>query len=489
MLLQGINPEQARAVSQDPRAGASLLVLAGAGSGKTTVLTRRLAYLVGSGVPSSHILALTFTRDAAFEMKERAARLLVSAGLPPALPAITTFHGFALQVLRSGARGACLPPHRLAGFAKPPELLPEGLRGEWARREAERLRWRAPEEALKEALQGAFAEGVEVPRSEADPAAKFRAAYRRHLLENDRLAFEDMVPLLLHLLKTEPPLLSELRREKTFFLVDEFQDTSPDQLELLRLLAADRPVFLVGDDDQAIYGFRGADPGVMEKALSLFPGLEVLKLTVNYRSTENIVRQANGIVKGKKGPLRKSLLPAYDRKDPLFLRNARIVRRESAEDRLESLWMAREMKRLHREAGLDFAEMAVLFRLHALEEAYAATLRRELGEAASRIAFKTIHAAKGLEYGAVFLVGLEDGILPYRRSGTRADPAEERRLFYVGVTRARFFLYLCHCRRRSLLGKAREYEPSPFLRIPLARSRPPGWLSRAVSFLQPRGSR
>jgi DNA helicase-2/ATP-dependent DNA helicase PcrA len=143
----------------------------------------------------------------------------------------------------------------------------------------------------------------------------------------------------------------------------------------------------------------------------------------------------------------------------------KVAHRNGAE---QAAWMVSEMRRLRAEEGLAWGDMAVLFRLNILEPYYRSMLARLAGETAAReVVLATVHASKGLEYPAVFFAGLEDGILPYRRGEEPLAPerlAEERRIFYVGVTRAQRFLYLCSCRRRILRGKAVEAEVSPFLR-------------------------
>ena len=264
-----------------------------------------------------------------------------------------------------------------------------------------------------------------------------------------------------------PDVLAATRARIRRVLVDEFQDTSPDQLELVRLVLGDRPgLFLVGDDDQSIYGFRGADPGNILKAGELFPGLRLLKLETNYRSTPPIVAYANGIFRGKPAHLRKVLKAGLPL--PPGVRPAPVRVLEHADGPAQGAWMVGEMRRLIREEGLAWSGMAILYRLNALEPYYRSLLAALAGpEAAASVILATVHASKGLQYTAVFLVGLEDGVLPYRPRGQAPDPerlAEERRIFYVGVTRAERFLYLCHCRRRMRRGRLREQRRSPFLK-------------------------
>lgn len=462
--IEGLNPEQAAAVSADP--DSSLLILAGAGSGKTTVLTRRVAYLCQPAFAGEGILALTFTKDAAREMRERLAARGDAAG---AAPWIGTFHAFAYHLIRAECAGR--PNWERLGFARAPEVAGEGACLEWARaRLAEdRARGRASDgtpEGRAAWLADAFA--PDGPGTESERSA-WREGYRDHLRTEGLLAFDDMTALARLLLEGHPETLAECRARYGRILVDEFQDTSRDQLELVRLLAGDRPrLFLVGDDDQAIYGFRGADPRNLAAALECFPGLEVLKLETNYRSSAPIVEFANGVFRGKPAALRKRLRAGASRgRAPVRT----LVHGDGAE---QARWMIGEMERLRAEEGLAWPDFAILFRLNALEPYYRSLLETLAGpEAAAQVALATVHAAKGLEWPAVFFAGLEDGILPHRRGGAalaRERLEEERRIFYVGVTRAQRFLYLCACRRRTLRGKSVAADPSPFLR------RAPAWM-------------
>jgi DNA helicase-2/ATP-dependent DNA helicase PcrA len=453
--IQGLNPEQAEAVSADPEG--ALLLLAGAGSGKTTVLTRRAAYLSDPAFGDAGVLALTFTKDAALEMESRlrASGAWERASRPPW---IGTFHAFAFSLIRSDGNW------RRIGFGRAPGLIGEEAADAWIRSgiEADRTAGGAPAaapEQIAQWLADAFAE-------EADgegARAAWRRRYRAHLLSEALLGFGDMVTLALRLLRAHPDLLADCRARWPRILVDEFQDTSRDQLELIRVLAGGPArLFLVGDDDQAIYGFRGADPRNLRAAMELFPSLRVLKLETNYRSSGPIVAYANSVFRGKPAALRKRLRAASPRgRAPVRT----LLHADGVE---QARWIISEMERLRRDEGLAWSDMAILFRLNALEPYYRAALETLAGaEAARETILATVHAAKGLEYPAVFFVGLEDGILPHRRGGSELPPErldEERRIFYVGVTRAQRFLYLCACRRRMLRGKSVEARPSPFLK-------------------------
>jgi superfamily I DNA/RNA helicase len=457
---RGLNAEQAAAVMSDPDGAA--LILAGAGSGKTTVLTRRAAYLSDPRFQGQGILALTFTKDAALEMETRLRDSGANAGCP-VMPWIGTFHAFAFGLLRSGCAG--VPNWERLGFAKCPGLLDPVEKTAWLRANSAAGECLDTLEAwlarpFSDDTNDTVAEkGREGPGAER---AGWRSRFRGHLLAIGALSFDDMVALVLRLLEKHPEVLAECRARYPRILVDEFQDTSRDQLELVRLLAGERPrLFLVGDDDQAIYGFRGADPGNIPAALARFPSMRVFKLEINYRSSAPIVAYANTVFRAKPAALRKRLRAGSARGSAPV---RTVVHRDGAE---QARWMVAEMERLRREAGLAWGDMAVLFRLNALEPYYRAMLDRLAGPAAAReVALATVHAAKGLEYPAVFFAGLEDGILPYRRGSGPLAPErmeEERRIFYVGVTRAQRFLYLCASRRRILRGKAVAADPSPFL--------------------------
>lgn len=482
----GLNPQQAAAVLLDHESDGPALVLAGAGSGKTTVLARRIArqaLLDGGG---EGILALTFTRDAAGEMEERVKGLLGRAapvpapgGVPDGTPAsfrqprFGTFHSFAFGLIRATALD--VPNWRRLGFRQCPSLLEPAARSAWLAGSGEDMGLEAPPELLEkwaarpfEAAGDAMADRKGGAEGGVDGAAReLRNRFRRRLLDAGSVAFDDMVALAIRLLRDHPEALDETRARTRRVLVDEFQDTSPDQLELIRLILGGRPsLFLVGDDDQAIYGFRGADPGNIGRALELFPGLSILKLETNYRSTPPIVEYANAVFSGKPPRLRKVLRAGRPLPEGVRPAPVRVLAHPSGVE--QGVWMAGEMRRLIREEGLAWGDMAILYRVNALGDYYRSMLASLAGpEAASRVVLATVHASKGLQYPAVFLVGLEDGVLPYRRKGEDLDPgrmAEERRIFYVGVTRAERHLYLCSCGRRMVRGRMREQRPSPFLR-------------------------
>lgn len=474
---EGLNPQQAAAVLLDHERDGPALVLAGAGSGKTTVLARRIARQTLLDGDGSALLALTFTKEAAGEMSARVQGLLAAAKTAVGLPRFGTFHAFAYSLIRERAAGR--PNWERLGFSRCPALLDPDALAAWLPAAAAEIGIAASRDSLERMVAAPFADdaGRACEAGEDGPAAALRARYREFLRGSGSLAFDDMVALAIRLLRDHPDALAAARAGVRRILVDEFQDTSPDQLDLVRLLLGDgRSLFLVGDDDQAIYGFRGADPRNIDRALELFPGMRILKLEVNYRSTPPIVAYANGVFRDKPARLRKTLSAGRDPRTAgggraeARVAPVRAVVHASGAD--EAAWMAGEMRRLIREEGLGWGDLAVLYRLNALEPYYRSLLAAMAGPEAAAVTFATVHASKGLQYPAVFLVGLEDGLLPYRRPGEAPDPArlaEERRIFYVGVTRAERHLYLCACRRRMSRGRSRSVRPSPFLGLGLWR--------------------
>ena len=245
--------------------------------------------------------------------------------------------------------------------------------------------------------------------------------------------------------------------------MDEFQDIDPGQYAFCRLLLGDsRNLVAVGDDDQAIYGFRGADPGCILRFLDDFPDGTLVKLEANYRSDQRILDLANRIFLDKDPRFRKTLRSPR----PPAGKGPRVVRIDSR-DGWEQMRCVARLARSSAEAGVPWDRIAVLARSNRLCD----TVRRGLARfgVPPEAVVQTIHASKGLEYETVFLVGLEEGLFPI----ADADLQEERRLFYVAVTRARERLFLMHASTRFWRGKKKRFRPSAFLRWheepPLAR--------------------
>jgi DNA helicase II / ATP-dependent DNA helicase PcrA len=564
----GPDPDQLAAAG----AGSPLMIIAGPGTGKTRTLIDRIARQAAGwpGAPRSH-LAITFTRRAAGEMRARLAAVLpagahLAAGEPAAAcPAagrpgvtVTTFHGLGLMILREH--------HEPAG-------LSAGFR---VADDAERLEVAA-------GLAGSAREGRRLlAEAAADPVTREKLV--KALASGDLVDFDGLIELPVALLTAEPAIAASLRGRWPLISVDEYQDIDAAQYRLLRLLAGDgRGLTVIGDPDQAIYGFRGADVGLFLRFGSDYPGAVTRQLTRNYRSSPAIVSGGLQVIAPASLVPGRTLRPAA-RRAPAAA--ALIGFHEAADERGEAGWIAREIERLLGGAsfhaldtgragepgheGLGLSDIAVLYRADAQAEpigqaltraglpfqksshdllerrtgvpaivremrlasgggaaadstaagegtAAADRLRRAVRTLAERAAdpagavdvraagevlaplarrcgsdlerflteislgaeadaldpradavtLLTLHAAKGLEFEVVFLAGCEKGLLPLRLPGsgamTDADAAEERRLLFVGMTRARSRLYLTCASRRRWRGSTREAGPSPFL--------------------------
>jgi len=623
-LLSKLNPPQREAVRY---LDGPLLVLAGAGSGKTRVITHKIAYLVREcGFDPGHIAAITFTNKAAREMRERSARLL--AGKSLAALNVSTFHALGARILRQEAAKVGLKP----GFSILDAADAASVAAELAR-ETDKGRLRAIlaiisrwKNALAGPEQAAKAAGDEIEKA----AAQVYPAYERALRAYQAVDFDDLIRLPATLFQEHPEALARWQGRLRYLLVDEYQDTNRSQYLLMRLLAGPRSAFTaVGDDDQAIYSWRGADVENLRSLGRDYPALRVVKLEQNYRSTTRILAAANSLIannpklfekrlwselghgepidvaeardpeheaesvvmklaahrferRGRYGDyailyrgnhqarafeqqLRQQRIPyvisggqsffergeikdlnAYLRlianrdDDPAFIRAVTTPRRGVGAQTLEALgryagsrhvglfvaaleagaatqvpqkqldalhafcrFVERMESRAHQAPAREVLDEllravgyeAFLFESLEAREAeskwgnvrdYADWLGRkgeedgksliELSQTvallsmldkdqadADAVQLATLHAAKGLEFDHVFLVGVEEGLLPHRESIEGGAVEEERRLMYVGVTRARRSLSISYCARRPSGREIRPCEPSRFL--------------------------
>ncbi|MFN8572744.1 MAG: UvrD-helicase domain-containing protein [Gemmatimonadaceae bacterium] len=292
--LDRLNPAQREAVlhTEGP-----LLVLAGAGSGKTRVLTTRITHLVhGHGVEPRHILAVTFTNKAAGEMRERIAQLL---GSEPAGMWVGTFHAIGARLLRIHAP--------LAGRTSAYTIYDEDDTLGAVKRSMERLRIshkdHAPQAILSSisAAKNALVSADEYESLARDPHSRIVApVYReleRTLRESNAVTFDDLLTIPVDLLTNHPELLQQYQRRFRYLLVDEYQDTNRAQYRFISLLGgAHGNVAVVGDDDQSIYGWRGADIRNILDFEHEFPGAAIVRLEENYRSSPQILQLANAAI-------------------------------------------------------------------------------------------------------------------------------------------------------------------------------------------------
>ena len=624
-----LNPAQRDAVR---RIDVPMLVLAGAGSGKTRVIAAKIAHLCAQGVAPADVVAITFTNKAAREMRERATSLLTGAGRKdaPGEIRIATFHALGLSIVRAEAKAlglragfSVMDPQDLEAIVA--ELVATADRSRTRKAQWAISRWKNALVAPADALRAAKDDDEAI-------AAKAYARYAEALTAYQAVDFDDLIRLPVELLERDAAVRARWQARAAHVLVDEYQDTNPAQYRLFRALVGARARFTcVGDDDQAIYGWRGATVENLAQLEKDYPGLVVVKLEQNYRSTTRILRSANALIANNAKLHDKRLwserghgdairvvaardeeaeaelvaaaisahrfehrgrwsdyavlyrgnhqsrpfeaafraqgipydvsggqswferaeikdLVAYLRlianpsDDPAFLRAIGVPRRGVGQTTLAKLADAAAAKhtslakaardpafaaaahgrahatlvafvdlidgmraRAPRESAgrlIDELVRAIGYEDHLVasfdkREATAKVEsvrdftgwlakkgdadRRTLIELAQTIALvtmlegreaegadvvrlSTLHAAKGLEFPHVYLVGLEEGILPHRESVESGAIDEERRLMYVGITRAERSLHLSFCRARTRAGGRIDSAPSRFLK-------------------------
>ncbi|MFO0888614.1 MAG: UvrD-helicase domain-containing protein [Isosphaeraceae bacterium] len=291
-LLADLTPPQREAVTivEGP-----LLVLAGAGSGKTRVITRRVAHMLRSGIAPENILAITFTNKAAGEMRER-----IEALVPESRVWIGTFHGFCARLLRIHGRLAGLDPgftiYDQSDRIRAVREVLESIGGDELNLTPERV-----EAVISRAKNDLVSPRVLRQRARDEkeaPAAKAFAAYEERLRASSAVDFDDLLIHVVAILKNHPDVRGALDRRYRYVLVDEYQDTNLAQYAIVRALSADHPNLCVtGDPDQSIYGWRGANLSNILEFERDYPGCRVVKLERNYRSTKNILSVADHLIR------------------------------------------------------------------------------------------------------------------------------------------------------------------------------------------------
>jgi DNA helicase-2/ATP-dependent DNA helicase PcrA len=353
-LLHNLNPPQKEAVLHGE---GPLLILAGAGSGKTRVIVHRIAWLIHErGVAPWQILAVTFTNKAAGEMKERVQRLLPGFDLP----LIATFHSACVRILRRDGHHLGYDRNFAIYDDKDSErLLKEVVLG----LDIDEKKFPAKGfAAFIDDCKNAGKEPKDLPTTKGDPyrekAVQVYAAYQERLRKCNALDFGDLVMQTVRLLEGAPEVLTSYRNRYRWILVDEYQDTNPIQYRLVRLLAGETGnLCVVGDDDQSIYRWRGADIRNILDFERDFPGVTVVKLEQNYRSTSTILTAAGAVVarnRGRKGKTLWTDNPAGDR----------IVYRRLNSEREEARLVCAEIDR-HLSKGGSIRDAAVFYRTNA----------------------------------------------------------------------------------------------------------------------------
>jgi len=306
-LLDELNPEQRLAVEtiEGP-----LLILAGAGTGKTRAITYRMASLIANGVPAEAILAVTFTNKAAEEMRNRVSNLLLRAGIPPAQPWLSTFHSLCARLLRREATAAGLP-RDFAIYDDDDQLAAVKLAMNKLQIEDDSLTPRIVLSRISYAKNhGQTAEQLRAEAFDQDGrrTADIFAAYEKLLHDSKALDFDDLLLRSARLLRESTPTRLKWQARFQYIHVDEYQDTNRVQYELMRLLTgAQQNVCVVGDEDQSIYRWRGADVSILLSFSKDFPAARIVRLERNYRSTQNILNAAGAVVANNPERLGKSL--------------------------------------------------------------------------------------------------------------------------------------------------------------------------------------
>src|SRR5712691_1792604 len=306
-LLDELNPEQRLAVETTD---GPVLILAGAGTGKTRAITYRMAYLIASGVPAESILAVTFTNKAAEEMRNRVADLLLRAGVPLAQPWLSTFHSLCARLLRREATAARLP-RDFAIYDDDDQLAAVKLAMDKLQIENDSL---TPRNVLSRiSFAKNHAQTPEQMRAAAFDqdgrrVAEVFSAYEKLLHSSKALDFDDLLLRSADLLRESAATREKWQSRFRYIHVDEYQDTNRVQYEIMRLLIGpDQDVCVVGDEDQSIYRWRGADVSILLSFSRDFPAARVIKLERNYRSTQNILDAAGAVVANNPDRLGKSL--------------------------------------------------------------------------------------------------------------------------------------------------------------------------------------
>src|SRR5437879_7957855 len=306
-LLDKLNPEQRLAVGTIE---GHVLILAGAGTGKTRVITYRMANLIASGVPAEAILAVTFTNKAAQEMRDRVSKLLLRAGVPPAQPWLSTFHSLCARLLRREAANAGLP-RDFAIYDDDDQLAAVKLAMANLEIDDDALTPRNVLSRISYAKN--HGQGAEKMRSEAIDkdgrrVADIFSAYEQLLRQSNALDFDDLLLRTVKLLRDSPAVREKWQARFQYIHVDEYQDTNRVQYELLRLLTSPKQnVCVVGDEDQSIYRWRGADVSILMSFSRDYPAARIIKLERNYRSTQQILDAAGAVVAHNPERLGKSL--------------------------------------------------------------------------------------------------------------------------------------------------------------------------------------
>ena len=353
-MLENLNEEQLKAVTTTEGA---LLVLAGAGSGKTKVLTTRVAYLIEKGISPDSILAITFTNKAALEMKERLTKLI---GITAYQMQISTFHAFGLVIIREN--------YDLLGFKNNFTIIDSDDSLTLIKKILKDLNLDPKiynPKAIKNRISGAKNELVGEAQYESfcntdfeDIVLQVYKRYQKKLKSNNSLDFDDLLMMPIKLFKEHPNVLLKYQQRFKYILVDEYQDTNEAQYMMIKYISAKyKNICAVGDPDQTIFTWRGANYKNILNFEKDYPNAKVVKLEKNYRSTKNILKAANDVIKNNEERKEKNLWT--DSKE-----GSKIVYHQALDEKDEAYYVATEINKLINN-GEPSDEIAVLYRTNA----------------------------------------------------------------------------------------------------------------------------
>lgn len=365
--LTGLNPQQKEAVTQ---INGPVMVLAGAGTGKTKVITSRIAHMVKSGVEPDRIAAMTFTNKAAKEMKDRV-KLLI--GTEARKCNIGTFHSFCIKLLKIFHNECCLPIRfSLAGTSDQLDLVRRALdeKGWGGDYKAEELLNRISKAKNALLLPNQVELAPKEHFSDEDPAllSQVYSLYERQLGLNNAIDFDDCILKVATVLKENSDVLNKVQHLFTHILVDEFQDTNFAQLSILEMIGKkSHNVCVVGDDDQSIYSWRGAMVETLDRFEQSFPSTNLIKLEQNYRCSNVILEAANNLIKNNSGRKGKTLWSQSDSQEYISLASKQT-------DVEEARWIAQKCYGLLGQ-GLQLRDIGILFRANSQAGALETALR------------------------------------------------------------------------------------------------------------------
>ncbi len=367
ILKTHLNPAQREAVCHTE---GPLLILAGAGSGKTRVLVYRIAYLLSRGVPPENLLAVTFTNKAAQEMRERVGGLVGS--LAQAIW-ISTFHSACARILRQ--EGTVLG---LAGNFVVFDAQDQLIVVKECLRDLNLSEKNFNPQAIRAALSSAKNKLI-APEEYEQTAADFWAqtvarvypVYQKKLRANAAVDFDDLIMLTVQLFREHPAVLEKYQKRFRYIMIDEYQDTNHAQYVLVKqLAAAHRNICVVGDDDQSIYSFRSADIRNILDFERDYPEVKIIKLEQNYRSTRKILQAANEVVKNNHYRKAKTLWTENEEGTPVTIMKA-------ADERDEAVQVIEEIENLVRREGYSYGDCALLYRINAQSRSFEEVLGRK----------------------------------------------------------------------------------------------------------------